>query len=281
MEKPHDILILTPVKDASANLATYINNLYKITYPHQHISLGFLESDSTDDTLEILVREKLNLEKEFRKVGIWKRDFGFKIPEGMPRWEGKIQFERRKILAKSRNHLLFHALNDEDWVLWLDVDVVEYPDDIIQKLLRTGKDIVQPHCVYEYNGRTFDLNAWRDQGKKHMQDLRKEGELIELHSVGGTMLLVKADIHRDGLIFPPFLYGLKNKRIRKTQFFCTSKKDFFRRLPAIIQKFLSGKFQGEIETEGLGIMAHDMGYTCWGMPHLEIIHEEETPSGPP
>ena len=192
MEKPCEILILTPVKNASANLASYINNLYKITYPHQHISLGFLESDSTDDTFEILERERLKLGKEFRKVGIWKKDFGFTIPEGIPRWEGKIQFERRKVLAKSRNHLLFRALDDEDWVLWLDVDVVEYPEDIIQTLIKSGRGIVHPHCVYEYGGKTFDLNAWRDKGKKHMEDLRHEGEFTELHSVGGTMLLVKA-----------------------------------------------------------------------------------------
>jgi hypothetical protein len=30
--------------------------------------------------------------------------------------------------------------------------------------------------------------------------------------------------------------------------------------------------QGEIETEGLGLMASDMGYQCWGMPNLRILH---------
>jgi peptide chain release factor subunit 1 len=27
-----------------------------------------------------------------------------------------------------------------------------------------------------------------------------------------------------------------------------------------------------VETEGLGILAHDMGYECWGMPNLEVRH---------
>jgi len=31
---------------------------------------------------------------------------------------------------------------------------------------------------------------------------------------------------------------------------------------------------GEIETEGLGIMAHDMGHDCWGLPNLEIKHRK-------
>jgi peptide chain release factor subunit 1 len=172
---------------------------------------------------------------------------------------------------------LFRALEDEEWVLWIDVDVVEYPHDIIQTLLKTGKEIVHPHCVYEYQGSTFDFNAWRDKGKKHMDDLRHEGELAKLHSVGGTMLLIKADIHREGLIFPPFLYGVRNKRIRRTQFFFVSRIDVLKGVPDMIGKFLRSEYRGEIETEGLGIMAHDMGYTCWGMPNLEIKHKEDAP----
>ena len=32
----------------------------------------------------------------------------------------------------------------------------------------------------------------------------------------------------------------------------------------------------EIETEGLGIMAKDMGVECWGLPDLEIGHAPQT-----
>jgi peptide chain release factor subunit 1 len=61
------------------------------------------------------------------------------------------------------------------------------------------------------------------------------------------MLLIRADLHRDGLVFPPFLYGVGNDRIREGR--------------------------GEVETEGLGILAADMGIECWGMPKLEIRHQ--------
>lgn len=57
---------------------------------------------------------------------------------------------------------------------------------------------------------------------------------------------MRADLHRDGLVFPPFLYGRENDRARNGR--------------------------GEVETEGLGIMARDMGYRCWGMPGLEVLH---------
>jgi peptide chain release factor subunit 1 len=131
-------------------------------------------------------------------------------------------------------------------VLWLDVDIVEYPPDILERLFATGVDIVQPHCVIDYGGRTFDRNAWRDQGRLLLEDLRMEGDLVELHAVGGTLLLVRADAHREGLNFPAYPYGVDNPMTRQQR--------------------------GEIETEGLGIMARDMGYRCWGMPNLEIRH---------
>ncbi len=113
----------------------------------------------------------------------------------------------------ARNHLLFHALDDEDWVQWLDVDVISYLEDIIEQLLSIGHDIVHPHCVTAPGGPSFDLNAWRDRGRQRMQDLRGQGR-VRLDAVGGTMLLVRADRHRDGLIFPPFFYGSRSRWVR-------------------------------------------------------------------
>jgi hypothetical protein len=83
-----------------------------------------------------------------------------------------------------------------------------------------------------------------------MDELKAEGELVRLDAVGGTMLMIRADRHRDGLIFPAFPYGRPNPRVRD---------------PRI----------GEYETEGLGLMASDMGLQCWGLPHLEIKHYRE------
>jgi peptide chain release factor subunit 1 len=113
-------------------------------------------------------------------------------------------------------------------------------------LLDVGKNIVQPHCVLDPGGPTFDQNAWREKGRYHLDDLRDEGAVVPLDTVGGTMLLIRADLHRDGLIFPPFPYRPGHPRARGGE--------------------------GELETEGLGLMAADMGETCWGLPHLEIIH---------
>jgi hypothetical protein len=147
----------------------------------------------------------------------------------------------------------------------MDVDLVEYPPDVLRRLLATGKDIVQPHCVKQFGGKTFDCNAWKDHGRLHMDVMRSWGDLVELDCVGGAMLLIRADLHREGLVFPPAYYGRPHPKSRRTGAGDCSWVQ--RRLEAIIS--------GEIETEGLGLMASDMGVACWGMPNLEVRHKDE------
>jgi len=245
------VLTLTPVKNAAGHLDAYFAGLDRLSYPPSLISLGFLESDSHDATYD-RIRERIEpLRRRYASVEIWQKHFNFHIPHGLPRWTHAFQIPRRKILAKARNHLLFHALKDQDWVLWLDVDVVEYPPDLIERLIAAERDIVHPHCVLRYGGPTHDLNAWRDHGRVHLDDLRGGPDLVRLDTVGGTVLLVRADVHRGGLIFPCFPYGAGNLAVRR---------------PGPLA------LGGELETEGFGIMAQDMGYQCWGMPNLEVLH---------
>lgn len=249
MSRREKVLILTPVKDGAKFLPGYVRLLERLTYPARSISVGILEGDSADDSWPRLRRRRAALARRFRRAEIWKRDFGFRLPPGTPRWAPEIQARRRAIIARSRNHLLARALQDEDWVLWIDVDVVDYPRDVIQRLLATRKHIVTPNCVLAPGGKSFDRNAWRDRGRLHLDDLRREGELVRLDAVGGTMLLVRADLHRDGLVFPAFPYGRASAYARPDN--------------------------PEMDTEGLGIMARDMGHQCWGMPRLEIRHAPE------
>ena len=250
------ILILTPVKNAVSYLPQYLENLLSLNYPHDKISLGILESDSSDGSFDWLQEYLPEFEQEFSQVHLFKKDFHFH--HTVPRWQPSIQYQRRSVLAKSRNCLLQQSLQAEEWVLWLDVDVLEYPEEIIQLLLEPGKEIIVPNCVVGTQGQSFDTNTfkfkpdaeWQDwtpfvidgiiqpprgEGRLYLEDLRAH-DIIEVDSVGATMLLIQADLHREGLIFPTFSYKLY------------------------------------IETEGLAMMAKDMGYTCWGLPQLEIVH---------
>jgi Anp1 len=245
------VLVLTPVKNAGRHIGRYVELLEALSYPRSQLSVGLLTGDSDDDTFERLIKFKSRLAARCRRVHISNRNFNFRMPKGVARWSPAYQLVRRSILARSRNTLLFRALRDEEWVLWIDVDVVDYAPETLERLLATGLDIVQPHCVLEKGGPTFDRNAWRDKGAMQMEDLRVADGPVRLDAVGGTMLLVRADLHRDGLIFPPFRYGVESAFIRATH-------------P------IWGR--GEVETEGFGILAKDMGLQCWGLPNLEILH---------
>ncbi|MCX5315199.1 glycosyltransferase [Streptomyces sp. NBC_00154] len=255
------VLVLTPLKDAAAFLPGYLDSLRSLDYPREAISLGLLEGDSKDTTPELLQQVLPGLEAEYRRVTLVRRDFGLQLAG--PRWEPGIQRRRRSVLAKVRNHLLSRALLDEEWVLWLDVDVTGYPADLVQRLLGARKGIVVPHCATAPGGPTYDLNTFALQpragtlnwsqwlrdgilqppkgfGRRYLDELRGQG-LVRVDSVGGTALLVRADLHRDGLIFPSFPY------------------------------------QHLIETEGLAAMARDMGTACWALPDLEVVHPHHVP----
>ena len=248
------VVIMTPVKNAARHASGYVDRILSLERPSGGLRVAILASDSDDGTVDAFEQEFQRLRSAGIEARILQKDFGYRIPEGVPRWDPSVQLERRRVLALSRNHLLFSALGNEDWVLWLDVDVVSYPADLLKTLIGASADIVQPDCVREPGGPSFDLNAWTDRGRWHLHDYR-DSDRVELHAVGGTVLLVRADRHRDGLVWPAFLYGNDNPRKRLTS------------------EQLGRDEIGEIETEGLALMAHDMGIACIGLPRTQVVHE--------
>lgn len=248
------ILIAVPVKDAAQHLDSHFALIDRLRYPRSLISLAYLEGDSQDGTHALLGARLEALGRGFRRRRLFKRDMGFRLPPGVPRWTHEYQLPRRAALARSRNCLLSRALADEEAVLWLDVDVIDAAPDLIDRLLATGKDIVHPHCVLKPGGPTFDRNAWRDNGRVLLENLRGQGPLVRLDAVGGSTLMVRADLHREGLVFPPYLYGPAHRLARDPG------------------PWAPWGRRGEIETEGFGLMAFDMGHLCWGMPDEEVIY---------
>ena len=249
------ILIAVPVKNARAYLPRLLENLQTLSYAPEHLSLAFLESDSDDGSWEYLCDQRQRLESRYRRVHLLQEHFAYR-PQRQ-RYHESEQLARRAIMARSRNLLLERALDDEDWVLWLDADVSWWPPQVVEYLLAEDCAIVAPRCVTP-RGDDFDLNtfvedaeldeeAWRAHvrdgllqpprgfGRRYLGDFKKAGR-VELDGVGGTMLLIRADIHRRGLIYPERPY------------------------------------RHSIETEGLARMARDMRLRCWGLPDLEIVH---------
>ncbi len=256
---PPSVLVLTPMKDAEAYLPRYFELLERLDYPKSRLSLGFLVGNSADGTFRAMEDRVPILRQGYSRVQLLQRDFHetFRGPRHHPR----AQLERRARIARARNHLLSRCLRDEEWVLWLDADLEDYPLDLLRLLLGTGKDIVAAHCLESIGERTFDLNTfindagsplhalWRRlrhtrdglyqppirAGRKYLGDFRST-PLVQVDGVGGTVLLIRADLHRDGLNFPPY------------------------------------PLDGLIETEGLAAMARRMDVSCWGMPDVIVRH---------
>jgi mannan polymerase complexes MNN9 subunit len=182
------------------------------------------------------------------------------------------QKARRAAMSRARNSLLFTTLGPStSWVLWLDSDIVETPHRLIQDLAMHDKPIIVPNCFQRYQDpdtkekkeRPYDFNSWQDSDTAQelakgmgLDDILLEGyaelatyrslmaymadEELDLHlevpldGVGGTALLVKADVHRDGAMFPPF------------------------------------PFYHLIETEGFAKMAKRLGWHATGLPNYKV-----------
>lgn len=179
------------------------------------------------------------------------------------RWLPRKQYKRRAHLAKVRNHLIDFGLHPHsDWALWLDADVCDYPSNILRVLFAQNAKVVTPDCRLSWDGPSFDLNAFtetntqRDSAylkhvknglfmppansgrRRHLHDIRCV-DAVPLTSVGGTMLLVAAQVHRAGIRFPEIPY------------------------------------QDLLETEGFGRLCHDFGVSPIGLPNTAILHRQD------
>ncbi|KAI1336819.1 mannan polymerase complexes MNN9 subunit [Xylariaceae sp. FL0016] len=287
IENREAVLILTPM---ARFYQEYWDNLMKLNYPHELISLGFIlpknkEGNAATTALQaqITKTQKGPVKSRFRSIVIERQDFDPPLvsqDEG-ERHKMENQRARRASMSQARNSLLFTTLGaDTSWVLWLDSDIVETPPTLIQDLASHDKALIVPNCYQRYTDpdtgksseRPYDFNSWQDsptaqdiamkmsseeillEGYSEMATYRalmaymaedeKEKNVdkhveVPLDGVGGTALLVKADVHRDGAMFPPF------------------------------------PFYHLIETEGFAKMARRLGWESTGLPNYKVYHYNE------
>ncbi|KAL7629401.1 Golgi mannosyltransferase complex subunit [Parahypoxylon ruwenzoriense] len=228
---------------------------------------------------QITKTQKGPVKDRFRSIIIERQDFDPPLTsqdEG-ERHKMENQKARRASMSRARNSLLFTTLGaDTSWVLWLDSDIIETPPTLIQDLAAHDKPVIVPNCYQRYTDpetgkpaeRPYDFNSWQDsptaqeiaskmgpddiilEGYSEMATYRalmaymaeKADEVnmeVPLDGVGGTALLVKADVHRDGAMFPPF------------------------------------PFYHLIETEGFAKMARRLGWHATGLPNYKVYHYNE------
>ena len=253
------VAILVPLRDAADLIQPFLDMLDGLDYPKDRIKLVFCEGDSRDDSWQRLRQAVVPLEGRYRDITLLQKPLGNKIGRDR-RTARNVQRARRGGLAKVRNHLIRQGLDEtDDWALWLDIDVWRFPPDVLNALIASGRRIVTPNCVTRPGGPSFDMNSFVSlpfmeddrywKAHKHglfqpnryyaerlyLSDLRHR-PLVDLHGVGGTMLLVDASLHRGGLQFPELPY------------------------------------RNLIETEAFGVLARDLGVIPAGLPQVEILH---------
>lgn len=278
------VLILTPL---ARFYQEYWDNLIHLDYPHELITLGFIipknrEGNAAAAALQeqiTKVQQHGPEVKRFASVIIERQDFDPPLASQSEAERHKMENQkvRRAAMARARNSLLFTTLGPyTSWVLWLDSDIIETPQTLIQDLASHNKDIIVPNCFQRFVNpdtkkwaeRPYDFNSWQDsdtaramakgmdkddlllEGYKEMATYRSlmayayrpnepVNQVMPLDGVGGTALLVKAEVHRDGAMFPPF------------------------------------PFYNLIETEGFAKMAARLNYKSWGLPNYRVYHYNE------
>lgn len=273
-----NVLILTPMArfypDYWENLEklSYPHELIDLGF----IVPNNVQGDAVLKLLEAKVDAVQKSKKKFHRVTVLRQDTP--APDSQDeasRHAMDAQKERRRLMSLARNSLLFTTIQyDTSWILWLDSDVVETPATLIQDMTSHNKDVLVANCYQRYteNGeslkRPYDYNSWVDspvaqelgasmgkddillEGYKEMATYRtlmsamysEDGDVreeMELDGVGGTALLVRSDVHRDGAMFPPFA------------------------------------FYHLIETEGFAKMAKRLGYNVYGLPNYLVYHYNE------
>ena len=283
------VLILTPL---ARFYKGYWDNLLKLSYPHDLISLGFIIPKTREGhAATALLQEQIQhtqsgtQSKRFASITILRQDTENPLQSQSEYERHKLgnQKIRRAAMSKARNSLLFTTMGPTtSWILWLDSDIVETPPSLIQDLAAHNKPIIVPNCYQRYfdkdknamDVRPYDFNSWVDSDTaKNLGDKMGKDEIlmegyaeiatyrtlmaymadhtphadpsreVELDGVGGTALLVKAEVHRDGAMFPPFA------------------------------------FYHLIETEGFAKMASRLGWKSWGLPNYFVRVAIDLPAG--
>ena len=259
LERLPQVVIFVPVKDAEPFIDRHMALIDALDWPKDRLRLVYCEGDSQDRSRALLENMQLQKASDFGDFKILSHSSGLRL-DRTDRWKPKHQLNRRSAIAAARNRMIREELRDDDeWVLWIDIDVCDFEPDVLRKLLNAKEKIVTPDCVLDRGGPSYDLNTYLETGsprrseffkyvtaglfqppanywrRLHLHDLRFASK-VPLTAVGGTMLLVHGSIHRAGLVFPEAPYGYL------------------------------------IETEAFGLMARDAGIVPYGLPDIEIVH---------
>ena len=226
------VLILTPL---ARFYQEYWENLEKLTYPHDLISLGFIIPKGREGNLATSqLQERIQKtqaptnKNRFASITILRQDTEPIVPQlESDRHALDVQKERRAAMSRARNSILFTTLGPTtSWVLWLDSDIVETPPSLIQDLASHNRPVIVPNCFQRYYdkekrevlSRPYDFNSWQDsptaQGlaeKMGPEDILLEG-YAEMATYRSLMAYMSGTLHPNPPSPNPLLHSLADAR---------------------------------------------------------------------
>lgn len=273
-----EVLILTPMSKFlpeywdNLNKLTYDHSMILLGFIFPRTS----EGDAALKQLEKALKTTQATKNRFKKVTILRQDtLLLALQAEKDRHALKVQKERRSMMALARNSLVFTTiLPTTSWVLWLDADIIETPPTLLHDLIMHQKPVLSANVFQRYmegekpSIRPYDFNNWveSEEGLQMASGMKEDEIIVEgyaematyrplmaklydengdksvemaLDGVGGGAVLVNADVHRDGAMFPSF------------------------------------PFYHLIETEGFAKMAKRLGYEVFGLPNYLVYHYNE------
>lgn len=199
------ILIAILVKNAEDNLTNLARNLLGLDYSKEDLTIIFLESDSGDDSYQLLKNKIVPmLQTRYPNVILEQKDYGFALPQSR-RHLPEYQDERYLNLAKSRQYIVDNYLKENDYLWFVDADFELIPPDTLMRLMEHDVDMVIPVLKLS-DGTLYDIGTKKNE--KTLDRLANEmGEgLLEVDYTSGPSL-IKRKVFDSGLSFFPIAKG--------------------------------------------------------------------------
>jgi len=285
MSQP-SVLILVSLTNSVKYLPHFFKNVIgSLDYPSHLLSFGFLVLDSTDNTLTTLrtmMDSETNewLPEGHGEVIILERHHNYKVTRNDDRHRLATQIHYRSHMAKSRNALMRTCLQNQEYVLWLDIITEWIPSTFLQDLISVNRDIVVPTILVgppnlsiinsiskNDKVKIFDHNTWIETKESRAIESKLEDHEILFEGYGhetGRILLGEVREYDDAPL------GLLDTiSIDGTGAHALLVKSYWLKEGLI---FPPVPISHTIEQEGFGKMAKQMGCDVVGLPNYFIYH---------
>lgn len=273
----------------SRTVEDFLTSLLAFEYDPNAISLAFFcGTEKLYETMSPYIEKWLESSApSYRKVTLIRAPF-LDSTFGRSEHAPEKQKARRRLIARARNFILFNSLENEEYTLFLDADIVKMENnDFIHRFIKSEKDIIVPRVTRGFS-QDYDKNTWRGQRQSPSE---KELELMDTNKwdefkfipmdVPGKMYHLQDHVDKlresdvDSAL-KDLDYVVEIDSVGGAVLFF--KSIIFKQGVIFPASYIVGTtwereegFDG-IETEGVCYLAKLLGYKCWAMPNLVAVH---------